>query len=257
MKIIFKALGGSHAYGLNTPASDLDYRGVFVNTEINKLIGLDRFEHQDLRVGEQDEFYFELRHFLCSLRKTNTMVIELLFSDSECFIETGPEWESIRESRFDLLDSEKLYRSLKGYIFGETKLVTGERTGTLGGKRKEMLNKYGYSPKNAVQAMRLCWAGSYFFMHGEFPVRIDKFDPIFGRSLLRIKTHPQSYNVLRIVELIKEWEAHLDKAFNERTKNYKFNDDKANKLCLEIYFPLIKDLYEKESPKILDDFIDL
>ena len=40
MKMLVKTLGGSTAYGLNTPESDLDYRGVFVNTDPSKILGL-------------------------------------------------------------------------------------------------------------------------------------------------------------------------------------------------------------------------
>ena len=190
MKILCKSLGGSHAYGLNTPESDIDYRGVFVNTEINKVIGLDRFEHQDIKREEEDSFYFEVRHFLCSLRKTNTMVIELLFTDN--FISTSDEWELIKANRFGLLDSNKFYKSLKGYIFGERRLVNGERSGKLGGKRKAALDEYGYSPKNAVQCLRLAWAGAHFFRECVFPVYIPMFNSDIAEQLKRIKIRPDN-----------------------------------------------------------------
>lgn len=68
MEFLVKYLGGSHSYGLNTESSDLDYRGVFANTEISKILGLDRFDHQDNRKGA-DESYFEVRNFLNLLRR--------------------------------------------------------------------------------------------------------------------------------------------------------------------------------------------
>ena len=42
-KIILLAYGGSHAYGLNTPTSDIDVRGIAMNTE-SEMLGLDNFE---------------------------------------------------------------------------------------------------------------------------------------------------------------------------------------------------------------------
>ena len=40
-------------YGLSTPESDFDYRGVFLNENISTILGLDRYEHKDLRNESQ------------------------------------------------------------------------------------------------------------------------------------------------------------------------------------------------------------
>lgn len=63
MKMLVKALGGSTAYGLNTPESDLDYRGVFINTDSSKILGLERMDH--IQKQETDDIvYYEIRKFL-------------------------------------------------------------------------------------------------------------------------------------------------------------------------------------------------
>jgi predicted nucleotidyltransferase len=46
MKLLCEYLGGSHLYGTNTPDSDIDTRGVFMNTDPSKILGLDRFDHE-------------------------------------------------------------------------------------------------------------------------------------------------------------------------------------------------------------------
>ncbi len=239
-------LGGSHAYGLNTASSDLDKRGVFCNLEINKVIGLDRFEHQDIKIEGKDEFYFELRHFLCSLRKTNTQALEILFNNQ--WLDIEPEFEMIIQNRFELLDSAKLYKSLKGYIFGERRLVNGEKKGLLGAKRREALEKYGYSFKNAVQCLRLCWAGRVFFTKGYFPVNIPKEDKGFGQFLMEIKTRPDKFPREAITVFINEEEHRLDYAFDNRTVDYRFNEKIANQICLDIYYPIIKSINQKLHP---------
>ena len=42
-EIVLLAYGGSHAYGLSTPTSDIDIRGIAMNTE-SELLGTDSFE---------------------------------------------------------------------------------------------------------------------------------------------------------------------------------------------------------------------
>ena len=49
-------LGGSTAFGLNTPESDVDYRGVFVNTEPSKILGLEKLDH--IQKQETDDIVY-------------------------------------------------------------------------------------------------------------------------------------------------------------------------------------------------------
>lgn len=233
-------LGGSHAYGLNTASSDLDYRGVFVNTDIATVVGLDRFDHQEKRSDGDDKFSFELRHFLSLLRKTNTQVLEILFSDA--WTVRLPEWELLVKHRFDLLDSVRMYSSLRGYIHGEKRLATGERTGQLGGKRREQLERYGFSPKNFVQLIRLCFAGKVFFRAGFFPVDLRLHKPDLAAELLDIKEHPEKYTKDGLMKLVEHHETRLNLAFEERKTDYKFNEEIANRILPEVYRPIINAL---------------
>ncbi|NBQ69782.1 MAG: hypothetical protein EBU46_13540, partial [Nitrosomonadaceae bacterium] len=104
MKIICKMLGGSHSYGLQTATSDIDYRGVFLNTDVSTIIGLDRFEHQDLKSDTEDSFYWELRHFLNLLRRGNTQGLELLFN--QYWLEKDPVFQTIIDNRDQLVDTQ-------------------------------------------------------------------------------------------------------------------------------------------------------
>ena len=240
IKHLCLALGGSHAYGLSTPASDKDYRGVFQHLELDKVLGINRFEHLETKNNEEDKFLFELRHFLCLARKTNTTVMELLFTDS--FVRKTPEWELIQMHRAELIDSERFYKSLKGYIFGERRLMIGERTGQLGGKRKNAIDQFGYSPKNAVQLLRLSWCGKVFFQTGIFPVFLSKWNNEFAQDLLDIKVNPQKYTGAQMNEESLRYEEILDKAFAQRTIHFEFNEEAANQLIFEISWPVLKEL---------------
>lgn len=243
MKHILKCLGGSRAYGLNNVGSDFDYRGIFIDTEINKvIISLDRFEHQQFKAGEQDEFYFELRHYLCSLRKTNSQALELLFIEQESIQEKSWEYDLIVKNRLSLIDVEKLYKSIKGYVFNEIRIAFGGITGPLGSKRKTAIENFGYSPKNVVQALRLMYSTGKLFSKGYFPVNILKEDSFFAGRLMRIKNSSKIFEINELREDIRIEEDILDRSFNNRSFNYKFNEDIANDLCLKIYSPVIQAL---------------
>jgi len=242
MKMLAKMLGGSTAYGLNTPESDLDYRGIYMFTDIAKIIGLDKNgEHHEDRT-KNDEVYYEFRHFLGLLRKTNSQVLELLFNKN--WIEISDEFKLVIDSKFNLIDCEKMIKSLQGYMYGERRLANGERTGQLGLARHTTLDKYGYSPKNMVQLLRLGYCGKCLFEKGYFPVNIMKEDSEFGLELLDIKLHPEKYNVSELNLKVDKAELDLKSAYENRNFNYKFNSELANELCLKVYYPIIEQKFK-------------
>ena len=243
MNVIFNALGGSKAYALATPTSDTDLRGVFLNTELKHIIGLDKYEHQQLVTEDEDNKYKELRRFFNLLREANTEAIELLFMEDYIFCD--PLFAKIRSQRERLLDSERLYKCLLGYMKGDLARANGTRTGKLGGKRKAAIDKNGFSQKNFVQLYRLAWAGKIFFQKGYFPVNVQKEDPSFADMLLQIKVAPHFFNVEILNEAASLAEAALHKAYDNRTISYKFDSDFANEMILAAYYPILSKSYFK------------
>lgn len=240
MKLIYKCLGGSHLYGLNVPESDLDWRGVFLNDSIGTIVGLDRHEHQDLRHESKDEFYFEIRHFLNSLRKTNTQAIELLFNDGACE-SIDPIFKKIQDNKYRLLDSKKLYKSLKGYLYGELKLATGERSGDIGSKRRGQIEKYGFSPKNFMNMIRLCYCGQEFFKTGVYPVKVSDNEEL-KQLLMEIRLQPEKFTMDRLTLLYNFYELGLNESYDSRLTDYEFDTDLANEIVLEAYLPILEKL---------------
>lgn len=232
-------LGGSHSYGLNTPTSDIDNRGVYIINDIDNLIGLSRNEMM-VSQKEDDNVYTEFRHFLKLLRGGNTQMIELLFNDNLIF--SSPFWEAVKFHRLNLIDSTKLFSCLRGYMQGELRLANGERTGKLGGKRKESIDKFGFSPKNFVQLLRLAWAGSIFFEKDYFPVNVFKEDKEFGKYLMQIKTQPETFTKEVLNEAAKVAEEKLVNSFESRKNTRVFINEVANSLCLNLYRPYINKL---------------
>jgi hypothetical protein len=240
MKMLCKTLGGSRAYGLETPESDTDYRGVFINTDPAQILGLSRFDVQDNKKETDDVVYFEVRKFFGLLKNGNTGALEILFTEDANFLEFDETFNDIYENRFKFVDSDKMFKCLRGYMQGELRLANGERTGQLGGKRKAQLDKYGFSPKNFVQLFRLAWAGCALFQDGYFPVNVKKQDPLFHDQLFMVKTHPEYYSKEMLNKKYVEMEARLVEAYETRKFKFEFDESLANELLRKLYLPYLQ-----------------
>jgi hypothetical protein len=242
MKILCAYQAGSHAYGLDTPDSDSDVRGVFALTLPGCIIDPHQYDsarsakYQGVLSGKTDTGYYELRHFFNILRQGNTNAIEMLFVEDWAAID--PFFLGIIQRRAQLLDSEQIYKSLKGYMFGELKKALGERTGKLGGKRKETVDKYGFSPKNFVQLLRLAHCGIEFFETGMFPVHLGE-DPIRAQ-LLDIKTNPANYSKIQLTATVHAAELELERAYKNRSFNTQFNQRLADRLMIDCYLNVLQ-----------------
>ncbi len=234
--MLVKALGGSTAYGLNTPESDLDYRGVFVNTDPSKILGLEKLEHHQKQETD-DIVYYEVRKFFELLRNGNTGALEILFSGT--LLETSDAFAEMQKNRLNFVDTDKMFRCLLGYMQGERRLANGERVGVLGGKRKAQLEKYGFSPKNFVQLFRLAWAGETLFQKGYFPVNVKNENETMWAWLMDVKTHPEYHTKEELNLEVDKWEDKLKLAYDNRKFNYQFDAALANETLRKVYLPYL------------------
>lgn len=147
--------------------------------------------------------------------------MECLFLNREDFIFIDEYFYNlVNQDRYSFINSDCIYNSLKGYLFGERRLALGERTGLLGSDRKNALEKYGFSPKNFSHLLRLCFCGITFFTKEVFPTNIMKEDERVGELLKSIKLTPDSFTKDQLITLSDEWETKLDKAFDQRSNSY-------------------------------------
>lgn len=119
MKVLIKTYAGSHLFGTSTPESDTDYKGVFIPSERDIILGRDSDTIQQ-STGEADsknskddvdvELY-RLKKFLKMLRNGDTAAIELLFTPEEMIVEKSVLWEHIVAERHNLIS-----RKIKGVI---------------------------------------------------------------------------------------------------------------------------------------------
>ena len=238
-KVICEYLGGSHLYGINTPESDEDVRGVFVNANPAYILGTRRFDEERKQnpAIKEDIVYKEVSHLMRLLAQANSEALEVLFAEESSFSFLAPEFALIQSHKDDLVSSEKLYKCLRGYMAGEYRLAIGERKGQIGGKRYAKLLEVGFSPKNFTQLFRLAYCGKKFFTENRFPVNM-KLEPIH-EFLMSVKTRPEEHSKESLTEAYEVAEKELDLAFENRVLERSFNDDVANEILLKLYRPFL------------------
>lgn len=229
--LLCSLVGGSNLYGLATADSDVDYRGLFVARAPLHKSGLHTITNI-VTNSPHDATYYEIGHYMSLLRKSNTQVMEILFAPHESFTYRSSFMIELYHYRYSLINTEVLKNSLRGYVYSELKLATGERSGRLGGKRKDAVLNYGFSPKNFVQILRLCEVGKRFFESGEYVVNVADFGTEFHMLLLDIKTNPSSYTCETLEKLVSDSFAELNLVMDRSKLDYDFNENLAAELIL-------------------------
>ncbi len=117
--IIFECISGSRAYGLQTPTSDTDIKGVFI-------LPKDQFYSLEY-VGQvnnetNDIVYYELRKFIELCAKNNPNILEMLNTPEDCILYKHPLYDEIKQRYF----LSKLCRNtFANYAFTQIKKARG------------------------------------------------------------------------------------------------------------------------------------
>lgn len=119
-KLIFKTIVGSQAYGTSLPTSDIDYKGIYIQSQDDIL----SFKYNEqIEIGK-DECYYEVRRFLQLAQSANPTTLEMLFVDNQFIVETSPAFELIREHKAKFL-TKKCCMSFGGYAVAQIKKARG------------------------------------------------------------------------------------------------------------------------------------
>lgn len=114
MNIFFRCQFGSHVYGTNTPASDMDFKGLFL-PEYRDII-LQRpakVKHQNTNnsntkntAEDVDVEYFALHHFYKLFMEGQTMCYDMLFTPKKFIIANHYIWTDIVRNKDKILNSK-------------------------------------------------------------------------------------------------------------------------------------------------------
>jgi hypothetical protein len=117
--IIFECISGSRAYGLETPTSDTDIRGVFILPK-KHFYSLDYVSQ--ISNDTNDIVYYELRKFIELCANNNPNILELLNVPDKCVLYKNPLFDMIKMSTFL---SKKCELSFANYAFTQIKKARG------------------------------------------------------------------------------------------------------------------------------------
>lgn len=117
--ILLDTVSGSRAYGLDTPESDIDTRGVFILPQ-DLYFGFSYIEQ--VNSERNDHTYYELGKYLKLLAKNNPSAIELLFAPQDTIIYRHPLIERIKP---EPILSRLCRDSFAGYAMSQVKRAKG------------------------------------------------------------------------------------------------------------------------------------
>lgn len=112
VQTIVRMVFGSHLYGTDTPASDLDFKGVHIPAAADILLGRAGKAISSKRAkapgeknaaGEQDEESYSLLNFLRLASEGQTVALDMLFAPDDRLTDCSPLWDDIRFNRHKLL----------------------------------------------------------------------------------------------------------------------------------------------------------
>ncbi len=112
MRTIVRMKFGSHLYGTDTPASDLDFKSVFVPSARDILLQRvkgsvstqrTKAEGEKNVAGEVDEEAYSLQRYLGLVAEGQTVALDMLFAPPASLLVSSAEWEAVRSATDRLL----------------------------------------------------------------------------------------------------------------------------------------------------------
>lgn len=125
--IIMLGLGGSHAYGTNVEGSDVDIRGVALNTK-NEVLGGGGFEQ--VVHEETDTVVYSLNKIIGLLSNCNPNTIEMLGLKPEHYLWLSPVGQELVSNKKMFLSKRALY-SFGGYATAQLRRLDNKSMRTL------------------------------------------------------------------------------------------------------------------------------
>ena len=236
MKTLCQYIGGSYLYGTATPESDIDERGVFMNTDPLHVYGFTKRENIVMQNATQDFMYHELTKFIQLATSANTQTLECLFAPISSFTQIDLLFKTlVIDMRYKFLNTDKLYKSLKGYLYNEMRLALGERSGQLGSKRKNALQENGFSHKNFVHLFRLAETGRQFFSSGVYLVRLTDANPGLHAFCMDVKCNPHNYTAEKLKQRAEDLIRCMDTAYESCSHKFFPNYDYCRYVLHEFY----------------------
>jgi predicted nucleotidyltransferase len=178
MEILYKVQFGSFLYGTNGALSDVDYKGIYlpsmddlvmgplkpVKHSISSSTGNDKSKNG---VGDIDEEFWSLQYFLSILKKSDTGALDLLFSrsNSKSVLFDSGKLDPLFSNPLKLFNPKDINTTVR-YCMGQAKKygIKGSRMGILKNVLKIIKNCKGKLNDNLEKIINECKDESYCFI---------------------------------------------------------------------------------------------
>jgi len=226
---------GSQLYGTNTPESDEDFTGIYIEPEEYR-IGRKRCEFVEFKTnasssgkrnqkGDLDCTFYGLDKWFGLLGNNNPNQLELLFVNDRNTVFSTDAFKKILAQR-NIFISKKLRHSFAGYAYSQiqrNEVKSGNQTG-----RKELIEKFGFDPKLCSHALRLYTESYDLLVRGEVDF------PLYNnQELLDLKNGKFSYEQFQ--KRCAYYEPLIEQAYITSAIQHSPNWEAINTLQIELY----------------------
>jgi predicted nucleotidyltransferase len=146
---LYSVLSGSRAYGIETPTSDYDYRGVLWLDE-KYLLGLSKCEQ--VESSTKDITYYSLNKLFQLSLKNNVHAMEILWMPERSVQMIHPLFQQVLDNK-EIFLSKRVGYTCGHYAFQQVKIALTKLKNKTG--RVELIEKYGYDTKFMSHAIRI------------------------------------------------------------------------------------------------------
>lgn len=168
-RIILESVAGSCLYGLNTPSSDMDVRGIFMDS-LENVFDITGEKDQEISDDRQDVKFYSLRKFLKLAIGCNPNIIELLWLPDSAIIWKSPVYDELVSHR-DWFMSKQARHTFMGYAYAQIQRAKGL------GKKGNSIPKYVNEEGIGLLRQYLCQ------FHSE--QEKDSIERVFGGDFLK------------------------------------------------------------------------
>jgi len=231
---------GSEAYGCSSGDSDKDIYGFCVPKKdlifphlAGEVLGfgkqINRFEQYqehhilDKETGKEYDFQiFSIVKYFQLLMDNNPNVIDSLFTPEFCVLHITPLGQMVRNQRKIFLH-KGCYHKFRGYAHAQSKKLINKKLPK--GKRKEDVEKHGYSTKFAYHIIRLALEAEQLLQFGDLDLKRD-------REILK-SVRRGEWTEEEILKWFSDKEKYLESLYEKSTLPYGPDEDKIKQLLLE------------------------
>ena len=121
--LLYEYVRGSVAYGTNTPESDEDHGGVYLEP-INQVLGLGLDFQDEIADDKHDNTWYSLKKYLTLLLSSNPNILESLFIDDKFVIYEHPIITELKKHRQEFVTKD-CFNSFIGYAIAQIKRARG------------------------------------------------------------------------------------------------------------------------------------